>query len=479
MKEMTVAQIAEAAGGVVLNDNPSARISFVSIDSRNIERGKTLFVPIIGEKTDAHRFLPDVENEEAAAALISETIDFENRYIPGQMGMAVIRVKDTVRALQDIAFRYRRNIGIPLIGITGSVGKTTTREMTALALSAGFQVFKTPSNHNSQIGVPLTLFEIGEKDEIGVIEMGMSNPGEMSRISRLVQPESALITNIGIAHIEQLGSRENIRTEKMHICDAMPEGGTLFLNADDDMLSNFDAGSGYRTVRYGMGLSARKSGNWADEIETGNGCVQFHAHLGKRTVKVLLHVHGKHQILNAMAALCAAEHYGVDPEAAAEKLSGFCGFAHRQQIFCHNGITVIDDTYNASPVSMKAAIDILSEIPSSGRKIAVLADMKELGTETEKLHYEIGTYLAEKNNTDILFTLGELAGHISEGLRESGNSKTEIIEADDLEKLKSKLSDFLRPGDAVLLKGSNSMKLSSLADELSGKEEGADAEKIC
>lgn len=470
---MTVSEIAEAAGGKILNDNPYARITHVSTDSRDIQRGKTLFVPVIGEKTDAHRFLPDVERDEAAAALVSEDIDPQGDYVPGCGGMAVIRVRDTVEALQDIACACRKKISIPLIGVTGSVGKTTTREMTALALSAGLRVFRTSGNHNSQIGVPLTLFDIADTDEAGVIEMGMSFPGEMTKLSRMVRPAGALLTNIGIAHIAQLKTRENIRTEKLHIQDYMPEGGTLFVNGDDDLLRDLGPQGTHELVFYGTDPAR---GNYADHIEIENGCAAFDAHLGARTVHTVLRVYGRHQILNAMAALSVADRFGVDPEAAAEKLSGFRGFSHRQQIFENGGITVIDDTYNASPVSMKAAIDILAEVTVSGRKIAVLADMKELGPEEERFHYEIGTYLASRRSADCIFLLGKLAEKIADGVRdaEGPGGRTEIFQLPDQEALLQALRDYVRPGDAVLLKGSNSMKLSPIADRLSNRTEQAE-----
>jgi len=466
MMPMGIAEIAEAVHGTVLNDN-GGKVTHVSTDSRDICRGETLFVPVIGENTDAHRFLPDVERDEAVAAFISEDIRFDNGYIPGQDGMAVIRVKDTVQALKDLAVCYRNRIHIPLIGVTGSVGKTTTREMVAYALFAGYRVFRTKENHNSQIGVPLTLLEIDEKDQVGVIEMGMSFPGEMTRLSHMVRPACALVTNIGTAHIGQLGSRENIRAEKMKIQDGMEEGGTLFLNGDDDMLRDCTAEKGHPVVYYG---TTPGKGNWADDIRLVNGCAVFHAHIGDKTVNVSLHVYGEHQVLNAMAALTVADAYGVDPEAAAEVLSGFTGFAHRQQIFNVSGYTVIDDTYNASPSSMKAAIDILNNIAPEGRKIAVLADMKELGQDTDRLHYEMGTYLAEGKKTDILLTLGKSAEKIAEGVRDAGkgSGEIEIHEFQDHAALERDIREYIKPGDAVLLKGSNSMKLSSIADKLTG-----------
>jgi UDP-N-acetylmuramoyl-tripeptide--D-alanyl-D-alanine ligase len=464
MKEITAEEAARLAGGTVEAGNPENVISHVSTDSRDIKNGATLFVPVIGEKTDAHRFLPDVEKKGASAAFISEDISFENGYRPGETGMAVIRVKDSTKALQDLAYGYRDRIRIPLVGITGSVGKTTTREMVALALSAGYRVFKTPGNRNSQIGVPLTLFEIGIEDEIGVIEMGISLPGEMKKISRIVRPSCAVMTNIGTAHIGQLGSRENIRAEKADIQYGMPEGGTVFLNADDDLLYGYAAKKGNCTVYYG---TVPGKGNYADGICLKDGCASFTAHVDGNTAEVHLKVFGRHQVLNAMAALSVASFYHVGLSGAAEKLSGFTGFKHRAQILHCNGITVIDDTYNASPVSMKAAIDILQAVSVQGRKVAVLADMKELGERERELHFEIGNYLSDGHRADVLFTLGSLAAEIAAAVRKSG-ARIEIFSFSDAARMEEKLKEYLKPGDAVLLKGSNSMNLSAVADRMCG-----------
>ena len=464
MRKMTVGEIVRAVNGELLSGNPETEITHVSIDSRDIPPG-SIFVPIIGEKTDAHRFIPEVAEKGAAASFLSRNAEeIQGKTDPR---MALIRVSDTGKALQDMAYAYREQIRIPLIGITGSVGKTTTREMVAAALSAGFQVYKTPANHNSQIGVPLTLMEIDDSYEIGVIEMGMSIPGEMTKISRLVKPAAAIVTNIGIAHIEQLGSRENIRTEKMNIQDGMPAGGTLLFNADDDMLTAYKAREGHRTLYYG---TVPGKGNWAENISLKNGCASFLAHIGEKTVAVRLSVNGRHQVLNAMAALSAAALFHVDPEAAAEKLREFRGFRHRQQIFVHNGITVIDDTYNASPVSMMAAIDILHEMETKGRKIAVLADMKELGPESKRLHAEVGRYLAEGRKADVLFSLGELAAELSESVKAAGQHIS-VYEYADPDTMEEELKRFVRPGDTVLFKGSNSMHLSGPADRMSGNAE--------
>lgn len=246
MENITVKDIVAATGGRLLCGNAAQKIEHLSIDSRTM-KGNDLFVPLIGEKVDAHRFIGQAFDTGAAAVLTSEhesAADTEHAWI---------RVADTKNALQDIGRYYRSRLNLPLVGITGSVGKTTTREMVAAALSAKYQVYKTPGNSNSQVGVPITLSEITSADEIGVLELGMSMPGELTVIAKIAQVDMAVITNVGITHIEQLGSQDNIYHEKLTIQDGLKEGGILFLNGDDPRLKETRAKDGCRTVYYGTG----------------------------------------------------------------------------------------------------------------------------------------------------------------------------------------------------------------------------------
>jgi UDP-N-acetylmuramoyl-tripeptide--D-alanyl-D-alanine ligase len=341
------------------------------------------------------------------------------------------------------------------------VGKTTTREMVAAALSAGFRVYKTPGNKNSQVGVPITLSEITPKDEIGVLELGMSMPGELTVIARIARVDMALITNVGVAHIEQLGSQENIYQEKLTIQDGLKDGGILLLNGDDPMLKNTRARAGCSTVYYGTGENCAYR---AEDICLEEGCPVFTAVCRDKRIPVRLKVLGRHNINNAMAALAVADLYGVVLAEAAKKLEEYQGFQGRQQIFVQNGVTIIDDTYNASPVSMVAALEVLESMKCAGKKVAVLADMKELGQSAKKFHQEIGEWL-EQHPVDVVFTLGELAEVIE------GGALCLHFGGADLDGLFEKLTEILLPGDCVLLKGSNSMKLGKVAKRLTGEGE--------
>ena len=455
MEHMTARQLAQACGGRLLLGDPETPVKHISLNSNTME-GNDLFVPLIGEKVDAHCFINQAFANGAAAALTSE-----HSQAPQGAGGVWIQVEDTKKALQDIGRWYRRRLSLPIIGITGSVGKTTTREMVAAALSARRRVFKTPGNYNSQVGVPVTLSKIGGSDEIAVIELGMSEPGEMTVIARIACPDMAVITNIGVTHIGQLGSQENIYREKMSIQDGLKPGGTLILNGDDPWLARAGAKEGCSTVYYGTGEHCDYR---AEEIRIKDGYPSFTAVCPGKKVPVKLRVMGKHQVGNALAALAAADLNGVDLEGAAASLETFEGYQGRQQRYERDGILFIDDTYNASPVSMKGAIDILSSLDRTGRRIAVLADMKELGEEEDRFHREVGEYVGE-SRIDLLVTYGSLAEAIGAGAIKACPGLL-TVHFQDREELERYLLGQLREGDAVLLKGSNSMKLGEVAQHV-------------
>ncbi len=453
MEQMTVNDIVKATGGKLLCGDGGLLLEHISIDSRKM-KGSDLFVPLIGEKVDAHRFIQQAFSAGAAATLTSRHDAMEDV-------RPWIQVEDTARALQAIGGYYRSRLTLPLVGITGSVGKTTTREMIAAALSAGYQVYKTPANYNSQVGVPITLSEISDRDEIGVLELGMSMPGELTVIAKLAGIDLAVITNVGVTHIEQLGSQENIYREKMTIQDGLKDGGVLLLNGDDPMLRRSRAREGFQTLYYGTGSHCDYRG---EDIRIRDGYPEFTAVCRGVKVPVRLRVMGRHNVLNAMAALAVADWYQVPLEAAAEKLEAFDGFQNRQQVHKRDGITIMDDTYNASPVSMTAALEVLLSMESAGRRIAVLADMKELGENGAEFHREIGRWLAE-HPVDALFTMGELAREIGVEA-EKKVPAWHHFEAGDRDGLFGLLSQKLETGDCVLLKGSNSMRLKEVAERL-------------
>lgn len=458
MEHMTAGRIAEACRGRLLFGSPDTVLKNISLDSRTM-KGDDLFVPLIGENTDAHDYISQAMDNGAAAVFTSrhdQAPDWGQR--PGRVW---IRVEDTKKALQEVGRFCRRQLHIPLIGITGSVGKTTTREIVAAALSFGYQVFKTPGNYNSQVGVPVTLSEIRKADEIAVIELGMSMPGEMTVIAGIAQVDMAVITNIGVSHMGQLGSQENIYREKMAIQDGLKAGGTLILNGDDPWLKDSRAKEGCQTIYYGTGAHCHYR---AENIEIKDGYPAFTAVGGGERVPVKLRVMGAHQVGNALAALAVAHLNGVPLAKAAKALEQFKGYKGRQQRWEVDGITLIDDTYNASPDSMKAAVDILSSLVNADRRIAVLADMKELGEEALKYHAEVGAHVGA-SRVDLLITYGQLAAEIQKEAKRC-RSDLHTLHFENRDELEAYLLKEVCRGDAVLLKGSNSMKLGEVAEHV-------------
>ncbi len=467
MVRTTVKDLVNAVHGTLLSGDETVKVSDITLNSRDIKEGD-LFVPIIGERVDAHRFIRQAFEDGAAAAFTSEhDPDNVNELVDGleEKSPAVIAVDDTVRALQDVGRYCRDRLNIIMIGVTGSVGKTTTREMIGQALGAGYRVFKTPRNFNSQVGVPVSISEISRKDQAAVLELGMSEPGELSVIARIARPDMAVITNIGIAHIEQLGTKERILEEKLTIQEGMSDGGILFLNGDDPYLKNVKAREGLKTIYFGTGDNCDYR---ASDISLKDGFPQFTAICKGKMIPLQLKVPGAHQVINAMASLAVADACGVPLVAAAQQLSLFKGFKHRQQICELRDISVIDDSYNSSPVSACAAIDILSLRTKAKRRIALMGDMLELGSGSPKFHREVGEYIGE-HPVDILITYGDLSGYIEEGAK-AKNPDIETAHFPSGEESKAKMQEWLlnniTPGDCILIKGSNSLNLGEVVENV-------------
>ena len=436
---LTLSEIAALCGGTLCGDG-SVEVTGFYTDSRQTQPG-LMFVPIRGENTDAHRFIPQVFAA-GAAATFSET-EQENPMGP------VIYVKDSRAALQAVAEGWRERFSVPVIGITGSVGKTTTKEMVALAVSAGKKTMKTAGNANSQIGLPLTVMRLTETDEAAVVEMGISMPGEMARIAKVAKPTVAIVTNIGVSHIEYLKTRENILAEKFRIADYLPAGGAALVNGDDDLLSALESTDTRKIVRFGLSENC----DWrAVDIDADLYGTHFTlVHDGEKT-PVYVPAAGEHNVRNALAALAAADAVGVKLEDAVRAIALYEPPAMRQQIKEANGVTLIDDTYNANPDSMRAALTILGGMKAAGKKYAALADMLELGARGVQDHLEIGRFAAE-NGVDVLVGIGPLGKHITEGFGRTENSAWFATNEEAIAWLKARL----QAGDALLCKGSRGM----------------------
>lgn len=444
MKPLKIAQIVEATGGRLTGD-PALSVSSVAIDSRQAQPG-SLFIPQIGNRVDGHDYIGTVVRNGAAAVVASRPPAEDSRL------SAWVQVNDTLQALQDIALFHRNRFPIPLVTVTGSVGKTSTKDMIADVLASSWKVAKTAGNMNSRVGLPLSLLTLDEGDQAGVFELGMSEFGEIAQLSLISRPDIAVITNIGISHIEQLGSQENIMREKLSINAGMNEKGVLVLKGDDPFLAPHKNKLPQRTVFFGMA-------DWCDyraeEIISDVSGVSFVLKYPAGRQSVTLPVPGQHNVYNALAAMAVADLCGIDLKLAAAALAKFQGEKMRLQIVECGGIHIIDDTYNASPDSMRAALAVLSELKPTRRRIAVLADMFELGSLSQQSHYDLGQTVSALG-IDLLITVGERAAGIADGAIAAGGS---IIVERFLDNARAiaRLQELLTEGDAVLVKGSRGM----------------------
>lgn len=479
MEELTIKEIAEAVGGSLLWGDEKGRIKEVTTNSKKAEEG-FLFVPIAGERVDGHDFIKDAFAGGALACLSGKRMEETE-------GKACILVEDTLKALQTLGTYYRNKFSVPIIGITGSVGKTTTKEMVAAALGTARRVLKTEGNMNSQVGLPLMMLKLSGEHEMGVIEMGMSEEGEMARLCDIARPEAAVMTNIGVSHIAQLKTRENIRKEKMNIINAFKEGGCLILNRDDDLLGEVAEclEKGEITIDLSGVTKEKLKGSRIITYGTGDNC-DFKAS-GIKTVaeetaftltypkdksslenslteEITLRVPGLHNVYNALAALAAAWAYGIPVSTAGEGLKEYRPIAMRGQITVVHGIKIIDDSYNASPDSMKSGIRVLKELDNVSRHIAVLADVKELGELSKQSHYEVGQFIAGENIACVV-TIGEEAYYIAQAIKDSGAS-TETHSFTSNQEATAFLKGCLKSGDGVLIKGSRGMKTDEIVKEL-------------
>ncbi len=455
MENITVKDIVNITGGSLLCGDENKVIKEFSIDSRSGSED-SIFVPIIGERVDAHRFI------DGALEINGATFTQEHDHAEGEKPW--IKVDDTLEAMQKVGTYYRNQMNLPVVAVTGSVGKTTTREMIATALSAGLQVFQTLGNQNSQIGVPLTLSHITKEDEVAVLEIGMSERGQIEKLTTMIRPNIAVVTVIGVSHIAQLKSQENICLEKMDIVKGLDDNGKIFLNGDDPFLTPYRGKLPYETFFYGLD---EKCDYRADHIVTKNGGTSFDFHCQGIDLHVDLEVVGDHYVRNALVALGTAHQMNLDVAAAAKALESFHG--QRQRMIQAKACQLIDDTYNASPDSMKASLRVLSSMDGiKGSRIAVLADMLELGENEKAYHYEVGSFIAGQR-VDEVFVYGELSKEILRGITDH-NQEIHVQYFENKEELTNFLLEHVKKEDIVLLKGSNGMKLGQVSLALQEKE---------
>ena len=434
-------------------------IKGVSTDSRKIRQGE-LFVALRGDRFDGHDFVLDAISNGACGAVVERSV-LESRYESLGKVRNLLPVEDTLFALQEMAHLHRQKFAVPVIGITGSNGKTTTKEMTASILKQKGPVLKNEGNLNNHIGVPLTLLKMEAVHRSAVVEMGMSAPGEIDLLARLVSPDIGVITNIGPAHLEFLGSMDGVAAAKAELLDNLAAGGTAVLNADDRYFEALSDRFSGRVLSFGMNAGAAVR---AQDIRQGDDYTDFELVAQGAAARVRLRALGRHNISNALAAAAAALAAGMAVEAVKYGLDDFTPVSMRSEVRVINGRTVLADYYNANPGSVKAALETLVTLRPGARSVAVLGDMLELGEQGAEEHREIGRFAA-RLGVDVIIAVGELSARILEGASDAGMPKSALFAATSHAEAAGLLTRQSRIGDAVLIKGSRGMKMEKILEE--------------
>jgi len=426
-------------------------ITGVSTDSRTVREGE-LFFALPGERVDGHDFVLAALQRGAAAAVVSRELP-----LPSEYADRVLLVPDTLRCLGQSANAWRRKWGGKVVGITGSNGKTTTREMVHHLLSAHLPCKRSPKSFNTSVGVPLTLFQVEPQDKALVVEMGTNAPGEIAELAAIAEPDMGVITCIAETHLEGLGSVEGVANAKAELLDALGPGKTAFLNADDEWFDFLAARHRGRVVAYGFGPKAQFR---ADGVVPADGNYAYL--LGG--IPVRLNIPGKHNVLNSLAALAVARQFEMDPLQAIERLAGFRLPEMRFQVEHIQGVCVAFDCYNANPGSMRSALETFREISAPGRKVAVVGDMLELGPASEKLHETLGSHIAQ-SGVDALWAVGRYGSAVARAAESTG-LRGVVRHNEQFEAVAEEICEYLKPGDALLVKGSRGMRLERLVEKL-------------
>lgn len=455
----TLEEISDIVGGRLAGrPSPENPVTDVVIDSRSAGRG-SLFAALPGTRTDGHAYVGTALAAGAAGALV--------QHVPEDVTGPVIVVPDVEKALWTLASSYRKRFSGPVYGITGSVGKTTTKEMIAAVLGTRWNVLKTEKNLNNDLGVPLTLFRLAPEHEAAVVEMGISDFGEMTQLAKMVQPTHAVYTVIGTAHLAKLRDRQGVLRAKTEMLSFLPSDGMVFINGDDALLRGFS----YRNRPISYGLGAENDLIASDIVYASDATSCVFRGFGKK-FSVRIPAYGKHMVYAALAAAAAGLAAGLSPE---EICTGICRYesvGRRASVWKAGGITLVDDCYNANPESLRAAIDSLAVLPCR-RRVCILGDMLELGENREALHYDSGRYAAEQG-VQLLLAAGDVSRFTARGAREAGAC---VRYYENKEKLIADLPNCLQEGDAILVKASHSMAFETISEAIKERFAKAPAEE--
>ncbi len=445
-------RIARITGGTFSGKKTNCAVAGISTDSRNMVPG-ALFIPLRGERFDGHNYLSQAVKNGAAACLSEDVVE--------GLSVPVVRVANTLKALGDIAAAWRLQLRGPLIAITGSAGKTTTKEMLASILEQTGQGLKTAGNFNNLIGLPLTLLRLTEGDQWAVIEMGTSALGEIERLTEIAQPTIGIITNVGPAHLATLHGLDGVSRAKGELFAGL-KGGTAVINLDDSRVACLPVANGVKKLTYGTAATADVR---AVNIVAGDTSTSFDLVIAGRRETVKLSVPGVHNVHNALAAAAAASDVAVPLALIASGLAGFTPVQGRMNLSplpC--GGSLLDDSYNSNPLSAKAALAALANLKGGGRRVAVLGDMLELGANAAALHEDVGSESAKV--ADLVIAVGEFAENLCAAARRAGLRTDQVVAMNDAEEVVAYLKENQRPGDLILVKGSRGIRLDKVAAAL-------------
>jgi len=463
-----VGTLMEATGGRLLRGDQKMVCRGISTDSRTIKRGE-LFIPLKGDRFDGHDFVPQIITRGAAGIMVKKGFPI-SRISRQDRNLFVIEVSDCLTALGDAAHYVRKRSPVKVVAVTGSNGKTSTKEMSALVLQEQYRVLKNEGNLNNLIGLPLTLLRLSRKDEVAVLEMGMNHPGEIRRLAEISRPDIGVITNIGPVHLEGLGSLSQVQKAKGELFEVLTGGDYAVINYDDPLVR--ELGSRCRAQKISFGLHKESDVRARDVSFLKGNRVCFRLVSKSEEVRVTIPAYGLYHVHNALAASAIGISLGVALRKIAKGLKGFRPMPGRSRILTiKKGIRVIDETYNANPRSMEVALRTLREVKGKGRGIAVLGDMKELGDTSPFWHREIGKCAAALG-TEYLVLLGQFAPFIAEGAESAGAEKGKIFIGKNHEDAVLQVQQIMKKGDWILIKGSRGMQMEKVLNPLAEHKEG-------